>query len=202
MFNRRLPPGAALSVPDLARQLSISRSPVREAVQRLVQEGLAISVPHRGAVVARIGVEDLQELYEVREMLEGLAARRATERLDSTARSELASLVEQHREALERKDLEGHVSLDMRFHLRVRELAGNKRLVEMLNRLQGQVRLAMHSLWGRYDAPRRALEDHEKILAAMLGGDPDAVERAARAHIARVRAALASYVEQEEEERP
>jgi len=189
----------ALSVPDLARQLSVSRSPVREAVQRLVQEGLAISVPHRGAVVARIGVEDLQELYEVREMLEGLAARRATERLDSTARSELASLVEQHREALEREDLEGHVRLDMRFHLQIRKLAGNERLAEMLDRLQGQVRLAMHSLWGRYDAPRHALEDHEKILAAVLSNDPDAAEIAARAHIARVRAALASYVEQEEE---
>lgn len=201
MFQRRLPPGATLSVPDLARQLSISRSPVREAVQRLVQEGLAISVPHRGAMVARIGGEDLQSLYEVREMLEGLAARRATERLDSMAKSVLVSLVEQHREALEREDLAGHVRLDMSFHLQIRELAGNQPLAEMLDRLQGQVRLAMHSLWGRYGAPQRALEDHEKILAAVLSSDPDAAEKVARAHITRVRTDLARHMEQEEEKR-
>jgi DNA-binding GntR family transcriptional regulator len=172
---------------------------VREAVQRLVQEGLAISVPHRGAMVAQLGGEDLQSLYEVREVLEGLAARRATERLDSMAKSALASLVEQHREALEREDLAGHVRLDMRFHLQIRELAGNQPLAEMLDRLQGQVRLAMHSLWGRYAAPQRALEDHEKILAAVLSSDPDAAEKAARAHIARVRTELARHMEQEEE---
>ena len=174
---------------------------MREAVQRLVHEGLAISAPHKGAMVARISIENLQELYEVREMLEGLAARRATERLDSTGRRALASLVEQHREAVEREDLAGHMRLDIRFHLRIRELAGNEPLAKMLDHLQGQVRLAMYSLWGRYAAPQRALEDHQKILAAMLSSDPDAAERAARAHITRVRIALARHMEQEEEKR-
>jgi DNA-binding GntR family transcriptional regulator len=150
-------------------------------------------------MVARIGGEDLQALYEVREVLESLAARRATKRLDSTVMSALLSLVEQHRKALEREDLAGHVRLDMRFHLQIRELAGNQPLAEMLNRLQGQVRLAMHSLWGRDGAPQRALEDHEKILAVLLSSDPDAAEKAARAHITRVRTDLARHMKQEEE---
>lgn len=192
IFAHKLPPGTALSVPKLARQLDISRSPVREAVQRLVHEGLAVSASHRGAVVAYVGVEDLQYLYEVREMLEGLAARRATERLDRTVQDDLKGLVEQHRKVLEEDGgVLAHIELDMQFHRRIREQAGNRYLAESLETLQGRIRLAMHSLWRSEDAPRLALGEHEEILDAMLTGDPVAAETAARAHIARIRSDLA-----------
>lgn len=190
IFTHALPPGTALSVPELARQLAISRSPVREAVQRLIYDGLAVALPYKGAVVANVSVDDLIQLFEVREMLEGLATRRVTERLTPSTKAELEGVVERHGEALKRKDLASHVEMDMRFHSVIRESASNVPLSEMLDRLQARVRLAMHSLWQGDDAPRRALEDHKKILAAISAGDAEEAEAAARAHIARVRAVL------------
>ena len=191
IFANRLPPGASLSVPELARQLAISRSPVREAVQRLVHDGLAVTSPYKGAMVARVDVEDLYRLYEVRELLEGLAARLATERLDNTALAELEEILNQHRKVLEdREDLAAHIGLDMRFHRRIREIAGNPHLADVLDGLQGKIQLAMRSLWRSDDAPLRALRDHEKILASMSSGDPSEAEVVARAHIVRVRETL------------
>jgi DNA-binding GntR family transcriptional regulator len=191
IFANRLPPGAPLSVPELARQLAISRSPVREAVQRLVHDGLAVTSPYKGAMVARVDVEDLYRLYEVRELLEGLAARLATERLDKTALAELEEILNQHRKVLEdREDLAAHIDLDMRFHRQIREIAGNPHLAAVLDGLQGKIQLAMRSLWRSDDAPFNALRDHEKILAAMSSGDPADAEVVARAHIARVRETL------------
>ncbi len=198
IYDNRLPAGTSLSVPELARQLAVSRSPVREAVQRLVHEGLAVTVPHKGAVVARVEVEDLYQLYEVRESLEGLAARLATSRRDKSAISELEALVTRHREALEGGEgLGTHIEMDMRFHRRIREMAGNPHLAEALDGLQGKIRLAMHSLWRSEDAPRLALRDHEEILSIMAEGDPHAAEVGARRHIARVRSALRGYLETE-----
>lgn len=193
IFSRQLPPGTALSVPELARQLEISRSPVREAVQRLVHEGLAVAVPYKGAEVARVTVEDLQELYEVREMLEGMAARRVAEHPDEAFSGELASLLEEHDRLLAGPaHFEGHVNMDMRFHRSIREKAGNAYLVEALENLQGKVRLAMHSLWQSDGAPQRALADHRAILQAIQSGDAGAAETAARAHISRLRESLDS----------
>lgn len=192
IYANRLPASAPLSVPKLARQLAISRNPVREAVQRLVYDGLAVTLPHKGAVVAHVDVEDLYELYEVRELLEGLAARRATERLEGVTLAELEEIVNQHRKVLEAGEgLAVHIELDARFHRRIREIADNPHLVEVLDGLQGKIRLAMRSLWQSDDAPSRALQDHEKILASMSSRDPSAAEVAACAHVARVREALA-----------
>lgn len=199
IFSNRLAPGVALSVPELARQLGISRSPVREAVQRLVHTGLAVTVPYRGAVVARVDIEDLQQLYEVRELLEGLAARRGVERLDARALTDLEELVGEHRRALdEGRGVQAHIEYDMRFHRSIRDLADSVSLSEFLETLQGKVQLAMHSLWRSEEAPWLALEDHEGILAAMSARDPAAAEEAARAHIARLRATLLSVAEGEE----
>lgn len=202
IFARKLSPGTTLSVPDLARQLAISRSPVREAIQRVVHEGLAVTEPHRGAVVASFGTAEVLNLYEIREVLEGLAARRAAERLDSSSKADLQKLVKEHREVLEQgKGFVMHMDLDMQFHRRIRELSGNAQLAELLLNLQGRVRLVMHSLWHNKNAPQRALEDHAVILAALCDGDPSEAESAARAHIARLRKTLVKTIESEAEHR-
>jgi len=191
IFANELPPGTPLSVPELARQLDVSRGPVREAVQRLIHDGLATTVPYRGAIVAHVDCKELIQLYEVRELLEGLAARRATERLQKSSLEELKKILEQHQRALEKdKKLAAYIDLDMRFHRLVRELAGNRHLSEVLDNLQGKVHLAMYSIWRAEDAALLALEDHKKIFEAMSSGNPDAAEAAARAHIVRLRSAL------------
>ncbi|MDJ0384567.1 GntR family transcriptional regulator [Streptomyces sp. G-G2] len=195
VLANRLRPGDALSVPALAVQLGISRSPVREAVQRLIHDGLATHVPHRGAVVSTVDVDDVRQLYVVREVMEGLAARLATERLDATKVAELRALLEEHEGVLASgEDEQRHIEMDMAYHRLIREVANNPHLSAALDTIQGKAHLALHSLWRSPEAPRLALEEHRRIFTAMTAGDPDAAEQAAREHIRRLRIRLAQAV--------
>ena len=194
IFERELQAGERLSGPGLGEQLRVSRSPVREAVQRLVREGLAEEVPHRGAAVVAYGARELADVYEIREVLEGLAARLAAEHADNTLVEELAEIHEQHREAVERGDQSAHVALDTRFHALTREGADNAWLSELLDQIRGKIQLAMLSTsvgGGR----EQALAEHGEILRAIQQRDPDAAERAARTHIARLRRLLRARAE-------
>jgi DNA-binding GntR family transcriptional regulator len=188
----RLPPGTPLSVPELARQLGVSRSPVREAVQRLIYDGLATHAPNRGAEVSTVDIDDLRQLYLVREQLEGLAALLATEHLDADSLAELRGILAEHEEALgeDAEDISAHIELDRRFHRTLRELAGNPHLTAALEPMAGRSHFALHSLWRSPDAPRLALDEHREIVEAMVAGDPELAAEAARRHIARLRIRL------------
>lgn len=195
VLANRLQPGDSLSVPALAAQMGISRSPVREAVQRLIHDGLATHVAHRGAVVATVDVEDVRQLYVVREVMEGLAARLATERLDATKVAELRALLEDHERVVASGENEKlHIEMDMAYHRLIREVAGNVHLTAALDTIQGKAHLALHSLWRSPDAPRLALEEHRRIFEAMTAGDTDAAERAAREHVRRLRIRLSQAI--------
>lgn len=189
ILSSELQPGERLIVPALAQQLNVSRSPVREAVQRLIRERLAIEEPHRGAVVAQIRQEDLLYLYDVREMLEGLAARRAAERMTEDDLAALRDALARHEQLVEQGELEAHVEIDQDFHAIVRRSTQNQWLIEFLDELRSLVRLAMASTTVTA-GPHKAVQDHRRILEALEAGDPDRAEATAREHIARLRTAL------------
>ncbi|WGW11395.1 GntR family transcriptional regulator [Saxibacter everestensis] len=195
VLRNELPPGTSLSVPELARQLKVSRSPVREAVLRLIHDGLATQAMYRGAEVSRVDVEDLRQLYVVREALEGVAARLATEHLDSSHLEVLKEIVADHEVVVQAgADNAAHIELDMRFHREIRDLAGNPHLSFALEPIVGRSHIALHSLWRSPEAPRLALDEHRLILDAMIAGDADAAEAAAQRHVARLRVRLARAV--------
>ncbi|PSK97839.1 DNA-binding GntR family transcriptional regulator [Murinocardiopsis flavida] len=192
ILRNQFPPGTALSVPRLARELDVSRTPVREAVQRLIYEGLATHESHRGAQVNVVDIEDLRQLYLVRELLEGLAARLATERLGADDLVELRRILSDHEDVLAVDgDNSAHIELDMRFHRKLRDIAANAHLTATLEPIAGRSHLALHSLWRTDDAPRLALKEHERIVDAMVTGDPELAEEAARQHVSRLRVRLA-----------
>lgn len=189
IMSGALPPGARLSVPALAARLGVSRSPVRDAVARLVQTRLAREEPRRGAVVANVGLYELASLYEVREVLEGLAARLAVETAGQRLIRALHATVTEHEQAVAAGDIPRHIECDVKFHGLIQDASGNEDLKRMLGDIQAQVRLAMRTttLSG---GPQRAVADHQMILAAIRDGDPAAAEQAARSHVSRLRRCL------------
>lgn len=202
ILSHALPPGSKLSVPEVARWLDISRSPAREAITRIQHDGLADYIPNRGAVVSRIDPEALAEIYAIREVLEGLAARLAAERADTAAVAGLEELWAAHAAAVESGDTVAHVRLDGEFHHLIRAAAGNERLTSSLGRLQGQIRLAMATTSRRGGGPPAALVEHRAILDAIRTGDGKSAEHVAREHIRRLRESLhAASDENTEEER-
>jgi DNA-binding GntR family transcriptional regulator len=170
----------------------------------LIYDGLATYAPHRGAEVSRVDLEDLRELYVVRELLEGLAARLATERLDGDSLATLHEIIAEHEQALASDaDEARHIELDMRFHRLIRDAAANKHLTAVLEPIAGRAHFALHSLWRSPDAPRLALDEHKRVVAAMVTGDPELAEQAAREHIARLRVRLAhATYRRPDDERP
>jgi len=193
ILSNQLPPGTALSVPEFARRLQVSRSPIREAVQRLVYDGLAVNVAHRGAEVAGIEFADLQQLYEVREVLEGLAARLATERIDAAGLERLRETLDAHEEVVQSGDERGHIEMDMAYHLGIQQAAQNAYLSETLQRIHGKAHLAYYQLWRGLDDRVLALEEHRRVFAAMVAGDAAGADQAARNHIVQLRVRLSQH---------
>jgi DNA-binding GntR family transcriptional regulator len=187
-----LAPGARLSVPAIAREFGLSRSPLRDAVLQLVREGLAEETFNRGAVVRRPSRADLISLYDVREALEGMATRLATAGFTPALRRRLRDLLAEHDEVVEAGDFTRHIDVDAAFHREIRRAAGSPVLARTLEEIQGQVMLAMRST-SASGGMAQAVADHRRIFEALASGDPDAGEAAARRHIARLRELLRAH---------
>jgi len=184
-----LPAGARLSVPALAERLDVSRSPVRDAVVRLIQERLAREEPRKGAVVIEVTRDDLIAIYQVREVLEGLATRLAVENAGRRLVDDLSATLARHEQAVRAGDLSAHFEADTHFHRLVRRAAANEEVYRLLEEIQGKVRLAMRTT-SVTAGPTEAVKDHRAILAAIRKGDPVAAENVAKAHVARLTRAL------------
>jgi DNA-binding GntR family transcriptional regulator len=189
IVSGRILPGARLSVPAIAEQYAVSRSPVRDAVIRLVQEGLARDTVNRGAVVAAPEPHELISLYEVREALEWAAARLAAQHTTPGLRRRLLAILAEHEQVAQEGDFTRHIALDAAFHRELRLAADSPVLLRMLDDIQDRVVLAMHttSLSG---GMRRAIEDHRAIFEAVSAGRGEAAAEAARAHITRLKELL------------
>jgi len=189
ILDGSLEPGERLSVPELARTLETSRTPVREALYVLERAGLVEIRPRRGAVVFGGGPNSLREMMELREALDGMAARLAAERMTAAERTALDSVARDHDRALGAQDLERHIALDLEFHTLIRDGAHNEQLAADLSRLRDQILLVMRA-WSV--APggmgKGARRDHRAIRRAVLSGDPEAAEAAAREHVRNISA--------------
>ena len=180
-----LQPGFHLSVPSLAAQMGTSRSPVHEAVKRLVQEGLATEEPRRGAFVTAYNPPALIPLYEVRYVLEGFAAGLAAERAGSEAIRQMEAVLDQEATAIARDDLEAHIDIDIQFHEQIVAAAANPALEEMLGQVHARIRSAMLSRIVP-TGPEQALADHRAVLEAIKRRNSLAADQAAREHVMRV----------------
>jgi DNA-binding GntR family transcriptional regulator len=175
----RFSPGARINVEQIAKEVGASRTPVWEAVHRLIQEGLLENIPNRGVFMLALTPKMAVELYVIREALEGLAARCAVPKINEQILKKMAGLIDEQRKRVEEEDLVGYSRLDYEFHSLVYELSGNRTLLEILVAVKNKMRpLALHV------SPilSRLLEDHMEILAAFQGRDADRAEAAFRNH--------------------
>ncbi len=196
-----LPPGARLSDFVLAKEIGISRTPVREALQRLAADGLVDVVPHLGATVRQPSADELEELYEIRGLLEAHAAARAAAHRDDAG--ELATLcaamegipVPVGEDHLSVADSVRQRELDVAFHRRVLELSGLTRLRRLVDDA-GVIARPFEALGDRLPAAelRSACRHHRAIATAIAVGDADTARATMAAHIAEGRAGIRARV--------
>ncbi len=170
IINRKLPAGVKLIEDQLAEDLGISRTPIREALNRLAQDGLIELVPRKGAQVSRLKAKDVEEIYELRKLLEGFAAEKATALIKKEELSEIKELVEKSESSSERR-LEYFLKVDLKLHNLIISRCGNSRLIKILKSLHNFVN-SFRILDAQYDRRiKQAHKEHKTILKALLKKD-------------------------------
>lgn len=181
ILEGRYAPGVRLTENDLAADLGVSRTPIREAVRQLQSEMLLTVIPQVGLAVPITTMIDLAEIFEVRWLIEGHAARLAAQRITQGELMALAAAQTRINEAAKANDTAAVARWNAQFHEQVLQAAHNRRLIIASGSLSDALRLAIGRIQS-YGVDRMFAE-HEQILEALKNGDPDAAEAAARAHV-------------------
>jgi DNA-binding GntR family transcriptional regulator len=182
ILSGRHRPGQRLVTDELARELGVSRMPVREALHRLGVAGLVTITPHRGAVVSEVSPSECAELYRIRAVLDGLAARLATPALVKADHTRLRALLDEMERSVQTKDLDRLLGINREFHDVIWRAARAPRLQELLENLYDasqRFRNLSVLIPGRLD---RLTDEHRAIARALARGDAAAAERAAIEH--------------------
>ncbi|CAH0321820.1 HTH-type transcriptional repressor RspR [Peribacillus simplex] len=183
----QLPPGQTVLEREMAEILGMSRTPVRESLVRLETEGWVRLIPRRGFIVAPLVADDLQQIYEVVEALDGVAGRLATGRATHQELNQLEHLIEEQEKALELNDLLSWTELDDQFHNYIVDLAQNPRLRGIVDSQSDQLYRARLYTIGLRPKPTRSVTEHKAILAVMRAGEPEAVRTMLQSHRYRAR---------------
>lgn len=162
--------GDQLGEVTLATALGVSRGPIREALQRLIQEGLLRSEPNRGVFVVSLDEEELRDVYEARAVVEQAAVLRLLRSPNERALAELRRCVEGMRRAAARRAAAEVVRWDLEFHTVLMRAAGSRRLVRMFETLLAETRIAL-AAGGRRQLDAAVIEEHAALLDALNAGD-------------------------------
>jgi len=190
IIKGELAAGSKLDEASLAAAFCISRGPVRDAIRRLEGKKLVERIAHSGVTVVQTTPQDLDELLSMREVLEGLACRLATQRISEDALKRLENLLTSHSNE---KELQAGAEYyqrpgDYDFHFRIIQESGNQRLIETLcDNLYHQLRMHRYRSGSKAGRPLKALKEHRQILRAMQMRDAEKAEQLMRAHIATAR---------------
>jgi DNA-binding GntR family transcriptional regulator len=187
IVDLRLAPGDPLREATLADQLGVSKTPIREALTRLEQEGLVETTSFKGAVVTGYSRQDLLEIYELRELLENAAARTAAESMADADRDRLDRICRESRKLKKNHDAAGLAALISAFDDVLFEQVRNSRIRALIENLRAHLTRIGHltaEIPGRIEA---SVDEHEKIVQAIAARDPEQAEQQMREHIRSVR---------------
>ncbi len=195
ILEHQIPLGGKLNEAELATALGVSRTPVREAVNRLEKEGLVEILPQRGAFVVRCSERDIFELFLIRENLEGLAARLAAERISAENLIHLESCIQGFSEPFTEKQIQRYAEEDFRFHQTIVMLSDSQRLIKLISTLHDHIRMFRLTTIGLSDRMKISLEEHRLIVEAFRLKDAETSDQRVRQHIRHVREGVMENIE-------
>lgn len=183
ILDGNLKAGQRLMEVQLAEQLGVSRTPIREAIRKLELEGLVVMLPRKGAYVANMSFKDLIDVLEIRASLEGLAAYLAAERRSDEEIVTLEKVAKEFETCVREADIEGVLKKDIDFHEKIFMMANNKKLYQLITSLWEQVHRFRVTYVSNYDASLSLVEEHNRILQAIKTGDGELAKKYATEHI-------------------
>lgn len=190
IVKRRLLPGKKLVERDLVKKLGVSKTPIREALSRLEIEGLIEGTSYHSFSVIQISQKKIIEIYDIREVIDGLAARVVAKKINKEQVKQLHSIIQSFQSYIEKNDLESYNSLDIEFHNLLGAISENRRLCEIMQRVRNQARILMTTSVGLPGRAEASLAEHRKMVDTIASQDVDLAEKFAREHIRNVKKAV------------
>ena len=197
-----LMPGEKIRESELAKRYNTSRGPLRDALRRLEARRLVTTTPNAGARVVELSPQQLIELYQVREALEGMTCRLAASNMSDEDIQELSDLLDKHEQEIERKDGEEYLKQegDLDFHFRIAQGSQNELLRTTLCEDHYQLmRLYRYKFANRKGRPNKALSEHRMILEAIKERDGELAELLMRRHIRNARKSFEQHIKEQAE---
>lgn len=194
IIERKLLPGQRLLERDLIQKLGVSKTPIREALVRLREDGLVEGTLYQSAFVARILRKDAAEIYDLRRILEGLAARCAAEKITPKQAKKLRSIIQLSEECIKENKVKEYTHLDLKFHSLVGEISESGRLCKVMRQLRYQTNILMATsvtLPGR--GVKVSLSEHKKVVEAIVNQNPELAEKMAEQHVIRTKEAVMDW---------
>ncbi len=200
ILKNQLKPGERLVESDIAKKLKVSRTPVREALKQLEQDGLVTYFPRRGSIVSEISIRDALELYEVREYLEGLMIRLICTNIRRSDVKLLEEIVQDMENSIKAENYDNLFSLHAKWTETIIDLTTNKQLKNQMIVLNENLgRLRKISLYN-FNHTIAAYDETRDILEAIISGDEDESERLARLHVRNAKQRFMANVMDREDE--
>jgi DNA-binding GntR family transcriptional regulator len=187
-----LKPGTKVVVRELSEHLNLSATPIKAALAALERDGFLTAIAHRGYFVTRVSVKDMREIYELREVLDGIAARNAAVRIDCAqwVTEVLRPLHARQQKCVLVGDAAGYSDADLEFHRSIWYASENVRLAQVADNLVGQIRFGSGSSSTLPGRVQQALGEHRVIMDALEAGDATRAEHESREHVRRSAAAF------------
>ena len=194
-----LKPGTKLLEGKIAKQMEVSRTPIREAIRELAAEGFVKMSPNQGVIVSIASIEDIQEVLQIRSVLEGLAARLATKVINGKEIKELEKYIKQMEYYTNKDDALAFSEMDAEFHELILNVCGNNRLIQIRKNLSDQAhryRIRSLSIPGRL---KYSLKEHQEIVKALKRKEAEQADRLSQKHIENVLKNILAHESKEED---
>lgn len=198
IVKRYLKPGTKLLEVKIAKQMGVSRTPIREAIRELAAEGFVKIIPNQGVIVSIASIEGTQEVLQIRSVLEGLAARLATKVINGEEIKELEKYIEQMEYYANKDNALAFSKIDVEFHELILNICGNSRLIQIRKNLSDQAhryRIRSLSIPGRL---KHSLKEHQEIVKALKRKDSEQAGRLSQKHIENVLKNILAHESKEE----
>jgi len=183
ILSGKLEPGDSLIETKLSEELGVSRTPIREAIRQLELEGLVKSIPNKGAVVLGVSIQDIKDIYAIRTLIEGLAARWAAEKITPEEIAALQESVELLEFYTGKNDMQHLQKFDSRFHEIIYDACKSNPLKKTLSSFHHYIKNARALSFQTPGRAKKALEEHKAILKAIMEGDSKTAEILACEHV-------------------
>lgn len=182
-----IPPGTRMMEVELADDMGVSRTPIREAIRKLEKEGLVSIEPRRGAYASEISIKDMVDVLEVREFLESMAAGLAAKKISNEEKEKISKASLAYKKAVESGQTEDIIKADELFHKLIVECSGNKTLIQMMNQVQELALRFRYIYYEDFSRYKNMPYEHQEIVDAVASGNEERAKEKAYTHVQRLK---------------